>query len=94
MALLTPKSSIIEHAKFTYCSFSKAFFLKKKKIEDQWRKQVELLKVLKPEERQQDLKSIVGIFSKEIRTDKIENELDEIRKWQKNFTEMIKIWSK
>ena len=94
MALLTPKSGIIEHAKFTYCSFSKAFFFKKKKIEDQWRKQVELLKVLKPEERQQDLKSIVGIFSKEIRTDKIENELDEIRKWQKNFTEMIKIWSK
>ena len=94
MALLTPKSGIIEHAKFTYCSFSKAFFKKKKKIEDQWRKQVELLKVLKPEERQQDLKSIVGIFSKEIRTDKIENELDEIRKWQKNFTEMIKIWSK
>ena len=73
---------------------AKLFFLKKKKIEDQWRKQVELLKVLKPEERQQDLKSIVGIFSKEIRTDKIENELDEIRKWQKNFTEMIKIWSK
>ena len=94
MALLTPKSGIIEHAKFTYCSFSKAFFFLKKKIEDQWRKQVELLKVLKPEERQQDLKSIVGIFSKEIRTDKIENELDEIRKWQKNFTEMIKIWSK
>ena len=94
MALLTPKSGIIEHAKFTYCSFSKAFFFFKKKIEDQWRKQVELLKVLKPEERQQDLKSIVGIFSKEIRTDKIENELDEIRKWQKNFTEMIKIWSK
>ena len=31
MALLTPKSGIIEHAKFTYCSFSKAFFLKKKK---------------------------------------------------------------
>ena len=73
---------------------AKLFFFKKKKIEDQWRKQVELLKVLKQEERQQDLKSIVGIFSKEIRTDKIENELDEIRKWQKNFTEMIKIWSK
>ena len=73
---------------------AKLFFFKKKKIEDQWRKQVELLKVLKQEERQQDLKSIVGIFSKEIRTDKIENELNEIRKWQKNFTEMIKIWSK
>ena len=31
MALLTPKSGIIEHAKFTYCSFSKAFFFFKKK---------------------------------------------------------------
>ena len=39
-----------------------------KTIEDQGRKQVEALKVLKPEESQQDLRSIDGRFPREIWT--------------------------
>ena len=38
------------------------------------------MKALKPEENQ-ELKSIEGIFPKEMRTNKIKNEIDEIKKW-------------
>ena len=35
-----------------------------KTIEDQERRQVEALEVLKPEENKQDIKSVKGVFSK------------------------------
>ena len=38
------------------------------------------MKALKPEENQ-ELKSIEGLFPKEMRTNKIKNEIDEIKKW-------------
>ena len=44
---------IIEQAKFTYSSFCKAFEKRIKTIEDQGIKQIEALKVLKPEENQE-----------------------------------------
>ena len=49
--------------------------------EDQGIKQVEALEALKLEENQ-DLKSIEGIFPKEMRNGEIKNELGEIKKWE------------
>ena len=43
------------------------------------------LEVLKSEENQQDLKSIKGIFPKEMRTNEIKNEINEIKKWEKKI---------
>ena len=51
-------------AKFTYSPLQEAFEKQIKTIKDQVRKQVEPLKVLKPEESQQDLKSLPGTFPK------------------------------
>ena len=51
-------------AKFTYSPLREAFEKQIKTIKDQVRKQVEPLKVLKPEESQQDLKSLAGTFLK------------------------------
>ena len=45
------------------------------------------LEVLKSEENQQDLKSIKGIFPKEMRTNEIKNEINEIKKWGKKLKE-------
>ena len=44
--------------------------------------QVELLKASKQEENKQDIKSIDGIYPKETRTNKIKNEIHEIKKWE------------
>ena len=43
------------------------------------------LEVLKSEENQQDLKSIKGIFPKEMRTNEIKNEINEIKKWEEKI---------
>ena len=67
---------------FTYSPLEKALEKQSKLNEGQRRKQVEALKVLKPEESQQDLKSVEGLFLKEIRTNDIKNELDEIAGWE------------
>ena len=40
--------------------------------------QVEALKALKPEENKQEIKSDVGIFPKDVRTNDIKNEIYEI----------------
>ena len=56
-----------------------------KTIKDQGRKQVGAIESLKPEENQQDLKSIEVIFSKEMRTSEIKNELDEIKNCEENI---------
>ena len=47
-------------------------------LQEQGKKQVETLKVLKQEENQQDLKSTEGLFPKEMRHTKFKDELDEI----------------
>ena len=71
---------IIEQAKFTYSPLSKAFQKQIETIEDQGIKQVEALKALKPEENKEDIESVDGIFPKEMRTNKIKNEIYEIKK--------------
>ena len=66
-------------------SYGKPFEKQIKIIEDQGRKQVEALKVLKPEKNWQGLKSIEWIFQKYIMNIDIKNELDEIlKKWKCN----------
>ena len=87
--LLSDQSRIIEQTKFTYSPLGKAFEKQIKIIEDQGRKQVEALKVLKLEKSQQYLKSIEGIFPKDMRINEIKNELDEITKWEKKLREKI-----
>ena len=69
------QSRIIEQAKFTYSPLDKAFEKQIKAIEDQGIiKQVQALKALKSEENKQDIKSIDGIFPKQMRTNEIKNE--------------------
>ena len=48
------------------------------------------MKASKPEENQ-ELESIEGIFPKNMRTNEIKNERDEIRKYQKKYTKTLKI---
>ena len=79
------QSRKIEQAKFTYSPLSKAFERLIKTIEDQGIKQVEGLKALKPQENKEDIKSVEGIFPKEIRTNEIKNEIDEIKKWEEKI---------
>ena len=76
------QSRVIEQAKFTYLPVGKAFEKQIKTPEDQGRKQVEALRLLKLEENQQDPKSVEGIFPKVMRTNKIKNEIDEIKNWE------------
>ena len=57
-----------------------AFEKQIKTIEDQRIKQVEALKALESDENKQDTKSIDRIFPKEMRTNEIKNEFDEIKK--------------
>ena len=60
------QSTVIEQVKFTYSSLGKASEKQTKKIEDQAKKQVQVLKVLRPVEHEQKLKSIEGIFPKHL----------------------------
>ena len=80
--LLSNKNIIIELAMFTYSPVGKAFGKQIKTMEDQGRKHVEALKA---EENQQDLKSVEGTFPKEMRTNEIKDEIDEIKKWDKKI---------
>ena len=59
-------------------------------------KQVETLKALKSEKNKQEIKSIEGIFSKDMRTNEIINKTDEIKQWEektkrKDWKQEIKI---
>ena len=65
---------MIEQANFTYSSLRKAFEKQIKTIKDKKRQQIQGLGVLKLED-QQNLKPIVGIFLKEMRTNEIKNEI-------------------
>ena len=76
--LPSDQSRMIEQAKFNYTPWGKSFENQVKIIEDHGRKEVEALKVLKPEENQQYLKSIEENFPKEMKT----NEIDEIKIWK------------
>ena len=80
--LPSDQSRIIEQAKFTYSPLAKAFEKQIKTIEDQGIKQVEALKALKPEEKKEDIKSIEGVFPKDMRVNEINNEIYEIKKWE------------
>ena len=75
---------IIKQAKFIYYLLEKAFEKQTKAIEDQGIKQIEALKALKLKQNQ-ELKSIEGIFPKNMRTDEIKNEIDDIRKWEEKI---------
>ena len=75
---------IIEQAKFTYSLLGKAFEKQRKTIEYQGMKELEALKALKPEEIQK-LQSIEGLFPKNMGTNEIKNEIDEIRKWKEKI---------
>ena len=80
----------MEQAKFTYSLLGKAFEKQTKTIEEQekqtqtikeqGKKQVEALEVLKPEENKAEIKSVEGLFPKGMRTNEIENEIDETKK--------------
>ena len=74
----------IEQAKFNFSPLGKALENQRKIIADQGIKQVEALKALKPEENQ-ELQSIEGLFPKNITTNEIKNETDEIKKWEEKM---------
>ena len=48
-------------------------------------KQVEALKHLKPEGNKEDIKSIEGIFPKDMKTNEIKHEMYEIKKWEEKI---------
>ena len=75
----------MKQAKFTYFPLNKSFEKQIKTIKDQGIKQVEALRALKPKINKEDIKSIEGIFPKDIRTNKIKNEIYEIKKWEENI---------
>ena len=72
---------MIEPAKFTYSPLEKALEKQKKIIEEQGKKQVEALEVLKPELNKEGIKWNEGLFPKEMKTNEIKNEIDETKKW-------------
>ena len=78
--LPSDQSRGIKQAMFTYSPLDKSFEKQIKTIEDQGFKQVEALKALKSEEIKEDIKSIVEIFWKDLKTYEIKNEIDEIKK--------------
>ena len=79
----------MKQAKFTYSPLGKALEKQTKTIEDQEIKQVEALKALKPQKNKGDIKSIEGIFPKEMRTNEIKNEIHETKKWENKLNEKI-----
>ena len=80
-------SRIIKQAKITYLPLGKAFEKQIKTIEDQGRKQVQTLKVLKLEERQKYLKSIEEVLPKEMRTNEIKKQKIKIKIGKKKLKE-------
>ena len=80
--LPSDQSRIIKQAKLTYSPLSKVFEAQIKTIENQGIKQIETLKSFKSDENKQDIKSIDAVFPKEIRTNEIKNEIDEVNKWE------------
>ena len=54
-------------------------------MKEQGKKQVNALKALKSEETKRDIKSVEGILPKDIGTNLIKNEIDEIKKWEEKI---------
>ena len=67
----------IEQVRFNYSQI--------KTIEDEWITQAKALKALKSIKNKQEIKSIVGVFLKEMRANKIKKEEDQIRKNEENM---------
>ena len=82
--LPSDQSRIIEQAKSTYSLLGKAFEKQIKTIEDQGIKEVEALKVLKPE-KNWELETSEGLFLENIRCNKITNKLDEIKELEEKI---------
>ena len=74
------QQQIIEQAKFTYSHLGKAFEKQTKTIKDLGKKQVDVLKVSKPEEQ---TKSIEEIFPEGYDSVEIKNELIKIKDYEK-----------
>ena len=74
--LQSDQSKIREQANLTKSPLIKVFEKQIKAIEDQGIKQWEALKSLKSEENKHYKKSIDGFFRKEMRTNKIKNDID------------------
>ena len=66
---------MIKQAKFTYSTLGKALEKQIKTIEDQGTKQIEALKILKPTEHKQKIKSIETIFQEVLENNEIKSEL-------------------
>ena len=66
--LPSDQNRTIEQAKFTYSPLGKTFEKQMKTIEEQGKKQVEALQVLKLKENKKSTKSIDGLFPKGMRT--------------------------
>ena len=75
------QSRIIEQVKFTYSSLSKAFEKEIKKIEEQGKKQVEALEVLKPNTQKLTIKDAIP---ENTLTEEAKNKLNKIKEIQKN----------
>ena len=69
---------------FTYSPLGKAFEKQIKTMKNQGIKQVQVLKTLKLKNKQV-VKSIEWIFPKDMRTNEIKNEIDEIKKWEERI---------
>ena len=67
----------IEQVRFNYSQI--------KTIEDEWITQAKALKALKSIKNKQEIKSIFGVFLKEMRANEIKNEVDQIRKYEENM---------
>ena len=78
------QGGVIEQAKFAYSALEEAFEKKRKAIEEQGKNKLKLQKFQIQKKKNQKLKSIEGLFPKEMRNDKIKNEIDEIRMGKQN----------
>ena len=70
---------MIEHLKTTTKQQQQQ---QQQELDDQGIKQVQALQALKSDKNKQDIKSIDGIFPKEIRTNQIKNQIYETKKWE------------
>ena len=74
---------MIEQAKFAYSPWGKFFKKQAKAIEEQGKKQVKALEVLKPkEDKKEKVKSVKEFFQKGWELMKLKNEIDEVKKWE------------
>ena len=71
---------MIEQAKFVYFPLIKVFEKQTETIEEQGKKQVEVLEVSNREENKKFIKSVEGPFSQDMRTNEIKTELNDIKK--------------